>query len=155
MAAAREATLGACGSGSPAPGVRRSSRHCSAPAFLTTILLALQVQAAVRSHRNATQSMLHDDAMLAADEFIRRSAVEVGYEGIYQPLLHLDQTPPPGGSGLVGPLIVGASNRVTGVLRADPDHLRNGSASARIEIPLSSFKTGIGMRDRHVATALA
>jgi signal transduction histidine kinase len=76
--------------------------------LLTTILLALQVQAAVRSHRNATQSVLQDDAMLAADEFVRRAAVEVGYEGIYQPLLHLDGASPAGGSGLVGPLIVGA-----------------------------------------------
>jgi signal transduction histidine kinase len=76
--------------------------------LVTTVLLALQVQAAVRSHRNATQSVLHDDALLAADELIRRSAVEVGYEGIFQQLLHLDQAPPSGGSGLVGPLIVGA-----------------------------------------------
>lgn len=75
--------------------------------LMTGILLALQVQAAVRNHRNATQSVLQDDAMLAADEFIRRAAVEVGYEGIYQPLLHLDQASPDGGSGLVGPLIVG------------------------------------------------
>lgn len=50
--------------------------------------------------------------------------------------------------------IVGTNNRVTGILKADPNHLRNGSASARIEIPLSSFKTGIDMRDRHVAKAL-
>ena len=50
--------------------------------------------------------------------------------------------------------IVGTTNRVTGFLKADPDHLLNGAASARIEIPLSSFKTGIGMRDGHVAKAL-
>jgi polyisoprenoid-binding protein YceI len=50
--------------------------------------------------------------------------------------------------------IAGTNNHVTGVLRADPDHLRNGAASARIEILLSSFKTGIEMRDGHVAKAL-
>lgn len=50
--------------------------------------------------------------------------------------------------------IVGTNNRVTGVLNADPDHLRNGAARARIEILLSSFKTGIAMRDGHVAKAL-
>jgi polyisoprenoid-binding protein YceI len=50
--------------------------------------------------------------------------------------------------------IVGTNNKVTGLLKADPDHLRNGTASARIEILLSSFKTGIGMRDGHVAKAL-
>jgi signal transduction histidine kinase len=90
--------------------------------LLTTILLALQVQAAVRNHRNATQSVLHDDAMLAADEFIRRAAVEVGYEGIYQPLLHLDEAPSAGGSGLVGPLIVrsGADLRVGGEVPSAP-----------------------------------
>jgi polyisoprenoid-binding protein YceI len=50
--------------------------------------------------------------------------------------------------------IVGTTNHVAGILKADPDHLRSGAASARIEIPLSSFRTGIGMRDHHVAKAL-
>lgn len=50
--------------------------------------------------------------------------------------------------------IVGTTNRVTGVLRADPSRLRHGAASARIEVRLDSIKTGIGMRDRHVAKAL-
>ena len=50
--------------------------------------------------------------------------------------------------------IVGTTNHVSGVVKADPGHLRGGSASARVEIPLSSFKTGIGMRDGHVAKAL-
>jgi signal transduction histidine kinase len=76
--------------------------------LVTAILLALQVQVAVRNHREATQSVLHDDAMLAVDEFIRRSVVEVGYEGIYQSLLHLDETSPAGGTGMVGALIVGS-----------------------------------------------
>ncbi|HWZ85479.1 MAG TPA: HAMP domain-containing sensor histidine kinase [Thermoanaerobaculia bacterium] len=71
----------------------------------SAVVLALQVQNAVRDHRNATQGVLRDDAMLAAEEFIRRSAVEVGYEGVYQQLLHLDEAPATGAGGLVGPMI--------------------------------------------------
>lgn len=75
--------------------------------LVSAILLAIQVQSAVRSHRDATRSVLHDDAVLAADEFIRRAAVEVGYDGVYRQLMHLDETPAAGGDGLIGPLIVG------------------------------------------------
>ena len=87
---------------------------CGSLAF--AVILAAQVLTAVRNHRTASQSVLQDDASLAADEFIRRAAVEVGYEGIYQPLLQLDQAPAAGAGGLVGPLIVqdGAAIRVGG-----------------------------------------
>jgi polyisoprenoid-binding protein YceI len=50
--------------------------------------------------------------------------------------------------------IVGTTNRVTGVLKADPRRLQGGAASARIEVSLDSIKTGIEMRDGHVANAL-
>ncbi len=84
---------------------------CGSLAF--AVVLAAEVLAAVRNHRQATQSVLQDDATLAADEFIRRAAVEVGYEGIYQPLLHLDQAPASGAGGLMGPLIVQEGTAVT------------------------------------------
>ncbi len=87
-----------------------------AASLVSAVLLAFQVQSAVRRHRDATRSVLHDDALLAADELIRRAAVEVGYEGVYQQLLHLDETPASGGAGLVGPLIAvdGGAVRVGG-----------------------------------------
>jgi len=50
--------------------------------------------------------------------------------------------------------IVGTTNRVTGVLKADPKHLKAATTTARIEVPLASIKTGIAMRDGHVAKAL-
>jgi len=48
-----------------------------------TVLLAWQAQYAVSLHRAAAESVVRDYAALAADEFIRRSAAKVGYEGYY------------------------------------------------------------------------
>jgi signal transduction histidine kinase len=48
-----------------------------------TFLLAWQAQYAVSRHRAAAESVVRDYAALAADEFIRRSAAKVGYEGYY------------------------------------------------------------------------
>src|SRR3972149_1939728 len=45
--------------------------------------LAWQAQSAVSRHRAAAESVVRDYAALAADEFIRRSAAKVGYEGYY------------------------------------------------------------------------
>ena len=50
--------------------------------------------------------------------------------------------------------IVGTTNQVTGVLRADPKNLRGPGTSVRLEIPVASFKTGIAMRDGAVGKAL-
>lgn len=50
--------------------------------------------------------------------------------------------------------IVGTMNAVTGVLRADPANLKGPGTSARVQVGLSSVKTGIEMRDGHVAKAL-
>jgi len=51
--------------------------------FGATVLLAWQAQYAVSLHRAAAESVVRDYAALAADEFIRRSAAKVGYEGYY------------------------------------------------------------------------
>ncbi len=48
-----------------------------------TVLLAWQAQYAVSRHRAAAESVVRDYAALAADEFIRRAAAKVGYEGYY------------------------------------------------------------------------
>src|SRR5262245_25304261 len=50
--------------------------------------------------------------------------------------------------------IVGTTNEVTGVLRANPANLKTPSPYARLKVPVGSFKTGIGMRDGHVGDAL-
>ena len=50
--------------------------------------------------------------------------------------------------------IVGTMNAVTGVLKADPANLKGPGTSARVQVGLSSVKTGIEMRDGHVAKAL-
>ena len=50
--------------------------------------------------------------------------------------------------------IIGTTNQVTGVLKADPKNLMGPGASARIEVKLASLKTGIETRDGHVAKAL-
>jgi len=50
--------------------------------------------------------------------------------------------------------IVGTTNEVTGVLKADPRNLAGPGTSARIEVALNTIKTGIEMRDGHVARAL-
>lgn len=56
----------------------------------------------------------------------------------------------------VAPLeeIVGTSNRVTGVLRADPANLSGAGTFARVTLPVASFQTGVPMRDGAVAKAL-
>ena len=50
--------------------------------------------------------------------------------------------------------IIGTTNQVTGVLKADPKNLMGPGTSARIEVKLASLKTGIETRDGHVAKAL-
>jgi hypothetical protein len=50
--------------------------------------------------------------------------------------------------------ILGTSNQVTGVLKADPKNLTGPATAARIEVKVDSFKTGIEMRDGAVAKAL-
>ena len=50
--------------------------------------------------------------------------------------------------------IVGTTNQVTGVLKADPANLKGPGTAARVEVSLTSLKTGIEMRDGHVAKAL-
>ena len=50
--------------------------------------------------------------------------------------------------------ILGTTNQLTGVLRADPKNLRGPGTSVRLEIPVASFKTGVEMRDGAVARAL-
>ena len=50
--------------------------------------------------------------------------------------------------------IIGTSNQVTGVLKADPGNLTGPGTAARIEVAVASFKTGIDMRDGAVAKAL-
>jgi polyisoprenoid-binding protein YceI len=50
--------------------------------------------------------------------------------------------------------IVGTTNEVTGFLRADPKNLTGPATAARLEVVLNTIKTGIEMRDGHVAKAL-
>lgn len=50
--------------------------------------------------------------------------------------------------------IVGTTNQITGYLRADPADLTGSGTAARLEVDLNSIKTGIDMRDGHVAKAL-
>lgn len=50
--------------------------------------------------------------------------------------------------------IVGVTNRVSGVLTADPANLLGPRTTARIQVDLASIRTGIEMRDGHVAKAL-
>lgn len=50
--------------------------------------------------------------------------------------------------------IVGTTNQITGYLRADPADLGGSGTAARLEVDLKSIKTGIDMRDGHVAKAL-
>ncbi len=50
--------------------------------------------------------------------------------------------------------IIGTTNQVTGFLKADPKNLAGPGTAARLEVNLASFKTGIEMRDGHVAKAL-
>ena len=50
--------------------------------------------------------------------------------------------------------IVGTTNQVSGVLKADRRNLTGPGTAARLEVDLGSIKTGIEMRDGHVAKAL-
>jgi polyisoprenoid-binding protein YceI len=50
--------------------------------------------------------------------------------------------------------IVGTTNQVSGFVRADPDHVRGPGTSARIEVDMGTFKTGVDMRDGGVRKAL-
>ena len=50
--------------------------------------------------------------------------------------------------------IVGTTNVVRGTLRADPRKLASPATTARVEVDLKTLKTGIEMRDGHVAKAL-
>ncbi|HSF16408.1 MAG TPA: HAMP domain-containing sensor histidine kinase [Vicinamibacteria bacterium] len=57
-----------------------------------TGILAWQAQYAVNSHRAAAESVLRDYAALAADELVRRTAVQVGYQGYYPLVTALAQS---------------------------------------------------------------
>ncbi|HYK42712.1 MAG TPA: YceI family protein [Thermoanaerobaculia bacterium] len=50
--------------------------------------------------------------------------------------------------------IVGTTNQVTGKLKADPKNLAGASTTARFEVDLTGIRTGIDLRDGHVAKAL-
>lgn len=50
--------------------------------------------------------------------------------------------------------IVGTTNVITGVLRADPKNLRAATTTARVEADLTAIKTGIDLRNEHTAKAL-
>ena len=50
--------------------------------------------------------------------------------------------------------IVGTTNQLKGILRADPKNLKGPSTEVRLEVTLGSIKTGIEMRDGAVAKAL-
>lgn len=51
--------------------------------LLLVVLLSFQTHYAVRAHRELAEEVLTDYAALVADEFIRRSSVELGYYGFY------------------------------------------------------------------------
>src|SRR5262249_47581873 len=50
--------------------------------------------------------------------------------------------------------IIGTTNQLTGVLRADRKNLKATTTSARLEVPVGSFQTGIALRDGHVGDTL-
>ncbi len=58
-------------------------------------MLAWQALAAAREQRATAEKVLRDYAMLAADEFARRSANEVGFNGFYPLVTALRQSPGP------------------------------------------------------------
>jgi signal transduction histidine kinase len=82
----------------------------------SAVVLALQVHFAVAGHREATVGMLRDDASLAAEEFIRRACVQVGFQGIAQDMIRLAGGTSSGGTRIAGaPLEVeGAAIRLGG-----------------------------------------
>jgi signal transduction histidine kinase len=57
--------------------------------------LAWQAQESVRDHRAAAEKVLRDYAMLAADEFTRRTAAEVGFSGFFQLVTFLREAKAP------------------------------------------------------------
>ncbi len=60
-------------------------------AILLVGILALQAAYAYRFHRQVAESVLRDYAQVIADEFIRRTSVEVGYRGYFAALTELEQ----------------------------------------------------------------
>lgn len=50
--------------------------------------------------------------------------------------------------------IVGTTNQVGGFVKADPKNLKSPATSARVEVDVASFKTGVEMRDGGVRKAL-
>ena len=60
-------------------------------AILLVGILALQAAYAYRFHREIAESVVRDYAQLIADEFIRRTSVEVGYRGYFAALTDLQQ----------------------------------------------------------------
>ncbi|ANM30395.1 hypothetical protein ABI59_13660 [Acidobacteria bacterium Mor1] len=60
-------------------------------AILLVGILALQAAYAYRFHRQVAESVLRDYAQVIADEFIRRTSVEIGYRGYFAALTELEQ----------------------------------------------------------------
>ncbi len=60
-------------------------------AILMVGVLAMQAGYAYRVHREAAESVLRDYAQVVADEFIRRTSVEIGYRGYHATLTALQQ----------------------------------------------------------------
>lgn len=80
------------------------------------VLLAIQVHLAVAGHREATVAMLRDDASLAAEEYIRRVCVQVGFQGIAQDMRRLASGTPAAEMQVGGALVEidGAAIRLGG-----------------------------------------
>ncbi len=60
-------------------------------AILMVGILAMQAAYAYQVHREAAESVLRDYARVVADEFIRRTSVEIGYRGYHATLTALQQ----------------------------------------------------------------
>ena len=60
-------------------------------AILLVGVLALQAAYAYRVHREVAESVLRDYAQVIADEFVRRTSVEIGYRGYFAALTELEQ----------------------------------------------------------------
>src|SRR3954467_14032640 len=50
--------------------------------------------------------------------------------------------------------VVGSTNQIKGKVAVDPADLRAKSTQGRIEIDARTFKTGLGLRDQHLAKTL-
>jgi signal transduction histidine kinase len=59
--------------------------------LLLACVLAWQAHVSVRDHRAAAEKLLRDYAMLAMDEFTRRTGMELGYTGFFQLVTALRQ----------------------------------------------------------------